>query len=335
MANELATIDKHESAPLVRYGRPLLTVESLTEEGQQRQLLMKYVQAHMVEGTDFGVIPGTKNRTLLKPGAEKLTDLFRCTAEFTIAERVEDWDRPLIHYVFRCRIVSRETGGVVAEGFGSCNSHESKYRYRNETRKCPACGSPTILKSKYPPKNNKNAPPGFYCYAAKGGCGAEFAHDDKTVTAQTLGKVENPDVADVANTILKMAKKRAHVDAAIAMARCSDMFTQDVEDEPEYHPPARTERPVTVETVAPRGGQHLPADTPRGGQHTSPPVVPATPLEQLKADVSACLRANRMTYADMIAWLNEQGGTNYSADTKLGSIPPEDVQCWITSHTTA
>jgi hypothetical protein len=297
MANELATIDKHEAAPLVRYGRPLLTVESLTEEGQQRQLLMRYVQAHMVEGTDFGVIPGTKNRTLLKPGAEKLTDLFRCTAEFTIAEKVEDWDRPLIHYVFRCRIVSRETGGVVAEGFGSCNSHESKYRYRNGERVCPACGKPTIIAGK------KEYGGGFLCFAKKGGCGAKFNDRDQSITGQTVGKVENPDVADVANTILKMAKKRAHVDAAIALARCSDMFTQDVEDvEPEYHPPARTERPVTVETVAPRGGQHQPADAPRGGQHTSPPVVPVEVTEEEIKDV-----LDQMEAADSVAALKVIG----------------------------
>jgi phage recombination protein Bet len=97
----------------------------------------------------------------------------------------------------------------------------------------------------------------------------------------------------------------------------------------------QSDTPVTVETVAPRGGQHLPADTPRGGQHTSPPVVPATPLEQLKADVTACLKANKLQYADLIAWMNEQGGTNYKPDTRLGDIPPEDVQHWITCHTTA
>jgi hypothetical protein len=44
------------------------------------------------------------------------------------------------------------------------------------------------------------------------------------------GRVENEDTASLANTILKMAKKRALVDAAIAIARISDLFTQDVED---------------------------------------------------------------------------------------------------------
>jgi hypothetical protein len=40
------------------------------------------------------------------------------------------------------------------------------------------------------------------------------------------------------NTILKMAKKRALVDGAIALARCSDIFTQDIEDIVDYETPA-------------------------------------------------------------------------------------------------
>lgn len=44
--------------------------------------------------------------------------------------------------------------------------------------------------------------------------------------------VENPDIADTYNTVLKMAKKRAHVDAMITATAASDIFTQDVEDIP-------------------------------------------------------------------------------------------------------
>ena len=37
----------------------------------------------------------------------------------------------------------------------------------------------------------------------------------------------------IANTILKMAKKRAYVDATLSLASLSDIFTQDLEDMPE------------------------------------------------------------------------------------------------------
>lgn len=47
-------------------------------------------------------------------------------------------------------------------------------------------------------------------------------------------KEENPDIADTWNTVLKMAKKRAFVDAVKSTTAASDIFTQDVEDFPDY-----------------------------------------------------------------------------------------------------
>ena len=45
-------------------------------------------------------------------------------------------------------------------------------------------------------------------------------------------KYAKADPYSVANTILKMAKKRAYVDAALSVASLSDIFTQDLEDMP-------------------------------------------------------------------------------------------------------
>lgn len=222
-------------------GRALVLAEALTQEAEQRQLLMQYVAHHMVEGTDYGVIPGTERKdkdgkpaptpkALLKPGAEKLTELFRCTPKFRQTKCIEDWDKPLFFYEFECLIEQRDTGAVLAHGVGSCNSRESKYRWRNADRACPACGAAAIKRSKFPPKDDPDGTPGWYCFAKAGGCGANYGHDDAAITGQAVGRVENPDVADAVNSILKIAKKRALVDAAIALARCSDLFTQDVED---------------------------------------------------------------------------------------------------------
>ena len=43
-------------------------------------------------------------------------------------------------------------------------------------------------------------------------------------------RVEFDNPADYYNTVLKMAKKRAHVDAILTATAASDCFTQDVED---------------------------------------------------------------------------------------------------------
>lgn len=232
MSNELKPYDGPPTTIAMRanVARPLILAEVLTVEAEQRALLGQYVKHHMIEGTDYGTIPGTNKPTLLKAGAEKLTDLFRCTPIYEIVERIEDWDRPLFHYLFRVRIESRESGVIVAEGYGSANSRESRYRWRMADRVCPGCRKPAICRSKFPPRNNPNAEPGWYCFDKKGGCGANYAANDPSIVNQVAGRVENPDICDVANTILKMAKKRALVDASIALARCSDLFTQDLED---------------------------------------------------------------------------------------------------------
>lgn len=47
-------------------------------------------------------------------------------------------------------------------------------------------------------------------------------------------KEENADIADTYNTVLKMAKKRALVDAVKSTTAASDIFTQDVEDLPDW-----------------------------------------------------------------------------------------------------
>jgi uncharacterized protein (DUF3820 family) len=46
-------------------------------------------------------------------------------------------------------------------------------------------------------------------------------------------KYVKTDPYSIANTILKMAKKRAYVDAALSVASLSDIFTQDLEDMPD------------------------------------------------------------------------------------------------------
>jgi hypothetical protein len=215
--------------------RAIVMAEALKEDSEQRALLQAYVREHMKEGTDYGVIPGTQKPTLLKPGAEKLTDLFRCTPTFDLLEKVEDWEAGLFHYTFRVRITSRDAGTVLAEGFGSANSREGRYRWRDARRKCPNCGKETIIKGK------AEYGGGWVCFAKKGGCGAKWDDGAAEIEGQEIGKVENDDIFTLVNTILKMAKKRALVDGAIALARCSDIFTQDVEDfaeesaEPAHH----------------------------------------------------------------------------------------------------
>lgn len=247
--------------------RPLIDQKFLQQEQSQRALLSQFIKQQMVEGTDYGKIPGTENKSLLKPGAEKLVTLFRCVPVFKIENQIEDWDRGLFYYRFSCQILTQESRMVVAEGVGSCSSYESRYRYRNADRACPICGHAAIVKSKFPPKDNPRAKPGWYCFNKKGGCGANFDANDSAIVDQKTGRIQNPDILDCVNTVLKMAKKRALVDASISLGRCSDIFTQDIED---FAPDVE---PEPVQTPAPRQQQ-------RPQQQAQQPQQPPQPQPQ-------------------------------------------------------
>jgi hypothetical protein len=192
------------------------------------QDMKDFISGILKVDTDFGIIPGTSKPTLLKPGAEKLTTFFGLSAEFQIIEREEDWTgkdhdgEPFFNYWYKCRIT--RNGKIVAEGEGSCNSFEKKYRYRSANIKCPACGNETVIKGK------AEYGGGWLCFTKKGGCGAKFKDGDPKIEDQPRGQIKNPDIADIVNTLQKMAQKRAYVAAVLLATNASEYFTQDVED---------------------------------------------------------------------------------------------------------
>jgi hypothetical protein len=81
-------------------------------------------------------------------------------------------------------------------------------------------------------QNRSTKKPQYYCWAKLGGCSWIFDEDSaefKNLAEQKTGRIRNPDIFDQVNTVLKMAKKRAHVDAVLNFG-FSDKFTQDIED---------------------------------------------------------------------------------------------------------
>ncbi len=176
-----------------------------------------FVGLQLKDGIDFGVIPGVEKPTLLKPGAEKLEKLYFYRHEKINVERIVQED--FIKYTYRT-VIYNKSGQKVATCEGTCNSHEKKYRYRN----IPEWEANEDIKKNVKPEMRK----------AKSG--------------KSYGwyKVENTEVADLENTIMKMAQKRSYVGAILEATNSSGRFTQDVEDmaeftaktpqRPAYHP---------------------------------------------------------------------------------------------------
>lgn len=102
------------------------------EMGRRVRALDKFYREVMQKGTDFDTLPGTPKPTLLKPGAEMLCGVFGLAPEYIIdrATSHEDWETGFFHLQVKCRLIHRTSGMLAAEGVGSCNSKEPKYRYR-------------------------------------------------------------------------------------------------------------------------------------------------------------------------------------------------------------
>jgi hypothetical protein len=207
---------------------------SVEEVVAQRDKIEQVMNAVMREGVHYGKIPGVQKPTLLKPGAEVLATTFRFAPHYQSERTFHDGGHLTV--VTKVTLQHIPTGLVVAEGEGLCTTYEKKYAYRGDGRVCPACGAGTIRKSKFPPREtdypgaSKDDPPGWYCHGASGGCGANFAANDPEIVDQQSGRVDNPDLPDTWNTVLKMANKRALIAAILNGTAASDIFTQDVED---------------------------------------------------------------------------------------------------------
>lgn len=142
---------------------------SLEQARKRISTLQVFIKDMMTEGVDYGLIGNTDKRCLFKSGAEKLCDIFGFSKRIEVLSRMEDFEKGIFHYEIKAILVNKRSGVIEAEGVGSCNNMEKKYK--------------------------------------------------------------NQDPFNMANTILKMAKKRAFVDAVLSATRSSDIFTQDIEDD--------------------------------------------------------------------------------------------------------
>lgn len=239
---------------------------------KQAALIQQVMQSVMKDGEHYGVIPGTAGKkSLLKSGAEKLCFTFGLSNKLEI--QVDNLPNGHREYRIVCNLFDR-SGNLRGQGVGSASTMESKHRYRGAAGKpCPKCGSMACRPSK------KDFGGGYYCDQKSGGCG--WSTKANTAEAKELDRIasvrqENQDPADQYNTVLKMAKKRALVDAVLTATAASDIFAQDLEDLEDkieddapaaprtagQPPPAAPPAAEPSAPTAPAGGQAGPAPHP-------------------------------------------------------------------------
>lgn len=175
-------------------------------------LVQQAMKQSMSKGKDYGTIPGTPKPSLYKAGAEKLCTLFHIAPDFH-SEDLSTHD--CVRIRVKCVGTHQLTGTVLGSAIGECSSDESKYKWRR-----PVC------KEEFDetPEDRRRVKwmPG------KGG------------KAYRSTQVRT-DPADMANTVMQMAEKRALVAMVRLVTNASEIFTQDVEDIPPEVRPANVD----------------------------------------------------------------------------------------------
>ncbi|MBV9128465.1 MAG: hypothetical protein JO117_10300 [Verrucomicrobia bacterium] len=203
---------------------PAASALSVQQVLGQVQLIQQILASTMKEGEHYGRIPGCGDKpTLLKPGAEKLCLTFRLAPAYNVEER--QLERGHREYRVLCTLSSITTGAFIGQGLGTCSSLEAKYRFRagqGEPTERPVPRAYWDLRQEDPAKAQE--------LLGGKGFSTRKIEGKGWMICQGGEKVENDNPADTFNTVLKMAKKRALVDAVLTATAASDIFTQDLED---------------------------------------------------------------------------------------------------------
>lgn len=226
----------------------------------------------LIERVDWGQVDGVDKPTLYKAGAEKILQFFGLCFQLFPLEAITTPDVPFWLYRYEMRIYLQGKRTAIANGIGSCNSHEKKYRWRWVSKEY-AEGKGydiTVLATRGGKESQFNfaieekktggqygKPLEYWLQwdadiaegraieimkKSRGGAAYRAWERDSTEY-----RVPNEDVLDAANTGDKMAQKRAFV-AAVLFLGFSEHFTQDVGDDT---PDDENEVVVSVERVAP------------------------------------------------------------------------------------
>lgn len=235
--------------------------ELLQAQEGTRALVAEILQ----EGRDFGTIPGAgKKRTMFQPGAERCASAFALAAEFHVIESEIDHDRPISFVKRTWKWHPSERGKKVwTETPGQS---EGLYRYVVRCRLVHRQSGVVVGE----------------------GVGAASTMESKYI--------DRP--RDLENTVLKMAKKRAHVDAVLTTLGLHDQFGTESDDDegsggdrPARRQQRRRQRPKPREQDRPRQQQ--------GGEKRENDDV-LTHLEGLRPRLEA---ANAS--AQQVGWLDD------------------------------
>lgn len=171
----------------------VVTEEKVARIQAELDLSDALVQKVLKPGIDYGLHPGTQSQALKDPGANTIINAFGCYAKAEVLFREVSDIR--ISYVFDIALISRDDGLVKSTGTGACTTMETRYGYRWVTDPEASGYDRETLKK-------------------------------RTRDGREQFRITNPEWSELENTILKMARKRAEVDAAMALPGVSRFLAE-------------------------------------------------------------------------------------------------------------
>ena len=188
----VAPISPAKAEPLV------ITREYVDQQKRSLALLQDMVKDILVEGRDYGRVPGTP-QFLWDPGANQIFGGFNVfPGHRRIISHIEDGTK--ISIVIEVPLIQRHTGAEVGSGIGASSNEESKHKYRWI----------------------KEEEIGLWGYTS------DTATSLRTRVEDGVKKyrIPNPDRGELLNVCVKQASKRAEVDAAESLPGASSTLRE-------------------------------------------------------------------------------------------------------------
>lgn len=156
------------------------------------------------QGVHYGIVPGTKKPTLLQPGAEKICATFHLAPKY----QVEDLSEPhnnFYRYRVACSLHTIRDGLFVGSACGESSSAEEKYQWEK-----------AVCQEEYDQTDPTRRR-------------IKFKKKYQSEEIEQIQQVQR-NAADLSNTVLKIACKRAYVSATRSATAASDLLEVDLEE---------------------------------------------------------------------------------------------------------
>lgn len=260
---EVATLpvarETQELAPIARL--------SVGQVVSHVRLIQEVMQSVMKKDTHYGVIPGCEKPSLWKPGAELLCVTFRIAPSYQIDDLSTE---EAVRYRVRCIGTHQGTGAIIGEGLGECSTNEEKYKWRRAASNSEFEATPEDRRR------------------------IKYGYNRRDKSEYQIKQIRT-EPADLANTALKMAAKRAQVAMAINAVGASDIFAQDLEDLPEEYLNQEQEQkpPVQQPRAKAEPAKADATEKPKAPENTGPIT------DGMKRVITAKLTAAALSEADL------------------------------------